>query len=86
MIDANGKELFSKEKIHPRVHDASVEIGTMNLSGLHSGTYIFQAALVDSVQGTLVTSSKKFFVYKPGSVADSSSATASQTLCRVNFP
>lgn len=71
VIDATGKELFNKEKIRPRVHDASVEIGTMNLSGVHSGTYIFQAALVDSTQGTLVTSSKKFFVYKPGSVADS---------------
>jgi GWxTD domain-containing protein len=51
-----------------------VEVGTMNISSLRSGTYVFRASVVDSARGGVLASrEKKFYVYKPGARPDSSS-------------
>ncbi|HTK81609.1 MAG TPA: GWxTD domain-containing protein [Bacteroidota bacterium] len=70
VLDATGKELLTHDKLKPRLHDASVEIGTMNLSALRSGSYTFRVSLVDSSNVAGVSASKRFFVYKLGSAPD----------------
>ena len=77
VIDATGKELIAKDKSKPRAHNSSVEVGTINISTLRSGTYLLRITLVDSGKTTLASASKKIFIYKPGAIpADSSSSLA----------
>jgi GWxTD domain-containing protein len=70
VVDAVGKEVQTHDKLKPRLHESSVEIGTMNLSALKSGTYLFRVSLFDSMKTEIVSTSKKFFVYKLGSLPD----------------
>ncbi len=72
VLDAYGKEILSKDKTKPRQHNSTVEIGTLNLSALHGGTYLFKVSMLDTAQTVLATVSKKFFVYKPGAPTDTS--------------
>ncbi len=73
VINAAGKEVYSKDKVKSRALNSSVEVGTINLSTMRGGTYIVRETLIDSSKGfTLASSAKKFFVYKPGMAPDSS--------------
>jgi len=72
VTSSTGQEMISKERRKTRMHDASVEIGTLNLSALHSGTYLLEATLMDTGEISLAVSTKKFFVYKPGGTPDTS--------------
>jgi len=73
ITNAAGKEMFSRDKPKPRTMNSSVEIGSVNLSAMKGGTYVVHTALLDSAIGwTLASTSKKFFVYKPGGAPDSS--------------
>ena len=74
VVDAMGKEVLTHDKQKPRLHEASVEIGTMNLSGLRSGTYVFQVSLFDSMKTEITSAAKKFFVYKLGTLPDTTTA------------
>jgi GWxTD domain-containing protein len=70
VIDATGKEVVSHERNKPRMHHSSVEIGTLNLSAVHGGSYLFQLTLLDTMRNILTASSKKFFIYKLGAERD----------------
>ncbi len=72
IVDISGREVLAHDKAKPRTHPSSVEVGTMNISTLHSGTYVLRASLVDTVAGVLATREKKFYVYKPGARPDTS--------------
>jgi len=79
VIDALGKEVITKDKQKPRLHNSSVEVGTVNLSALKGGTYLFRISLVDTARGVLAYSEKKFFVYRPVSgISDSGGADRSR--------
>ena len=80
IVDATGKEMISKDKSKPRAHNSSVEIGTVNVSTLRSGTYLLRITLLDSSKMTLATAAKKIFIYKPGAIPSdtASSLTANQ--------
>lgn len=69
VTDVSGKEVLSRDKQKPRAHNSSVEVGTMNISTLRTGTYLFRVSLLDSMKTALATTAKKVFIYKPGSVA-----------------
>lgn len=72
VLNSAGKEVFTKDKQKPRTNNSSVEIGSVNLSAMKGGTYTFRANLLDSSKTvTLATTSKKFFIYKPGTLPDS---------------
>lgn len=82
VLDALGREVVAHDKLKPRLHRSSVEIGTMNLSALRGGTYLFSVSLLDTAKKPLATSLKKFFIYRPGTSPDSlglSSAAGSPT-------
>ncbi|HEY6191236.1 MAG TPA: GWxTD domain-containing protein [Bacteroidota bacterium] len=75
-IDAAGREVVSHDKPKSRLHNSSVEVGTLNISSLRGGTYIFRISLLDSAKNTLAFTAKKFFVYRPGVPADSNAQFA----------
>lgn len=75
VTDAVGTEVLSQRRVKPRLNTSSVEIGGMNLSSLRSGTYIFRLSVLDSVGGMAASSSKKFFVYRPGLKPDTSQSS-----------
>ncbi len=66
VMDAAGHEVTGQNHTKKRVHDSSVEVGTVNLGKLRSGTYTLRFSLSDSMAQRQATSSKKFFVYNPG--------------------
>ncbi|MBI3363475.1 MAG: GWxTD domain-containing protein [Ignavibacteriae bacterium] len=76
VIDASGKEVVSHDKTKSRTHNSSVEVGTMNVSALRSGTYLFRLSLMDAEKNVLATAGKKFFIYKPGSIPDTTEQLA----------
>lgn len=77
-IDAAGKEVVFHDKSKSRLHNSSVEVGTLNISALRSGTYMFRISLLDSTRYMLAFSAKKFFVYRPGLPPDTSAQFAAQ--------
>lgn len=76
VVDATGKEVVVRDKTKPRLHEASVEVGTMNLSALRGGTYSMRVSLLDSLRGVITSTEKKFFIYKPGTILDSTDLNA----------
>ena len=72
VMDAAGREILVKDKNKPRLYNASVEVGTFNLSVLRSGSYLFRVSLVDTLKNIIAKTEKKFFVYKHGSMPDTS--------------
>jgi GWxTD domain-containing protein len=72
VLDALGKEVATNERQKPRMAHSSVEIGTLNLSAIHGGSYQFQLSVLDTSRNVLAVSSKRFFVYKLGGQRDTS--------------
>jgi GWxTD domain-containing protein len=66
VYDAAGHEVLRQSHKKRRVHDSSVEVGTISVGKLKSGTYTFRFVLKDSMAEEQAVSSKKFFVYNPG--------------------
>lgn len=65
VTNAVGKEMLKQEKMRRRVNNSSVEVGKMNLSTLKSGTYFFSFSVIDTADGTSVTSTERFNVHNP---------------------
>lgn len=65
VTNAVGKEMLKQEKMRRRVNNSSVEVGKMNMSTLKSGTYFFSFSIIDTTDGTSVTSVERFNVHNP---------------------
>lgn len=65
IIDSQGKEKYSKEKIIQRRYNSIVEVGAINITKFSSGTYTLAIYLIDSLNNFGLVSSKKFFVFNP---------------------
>ncbi len=85
VLDINGNELLQHDKVKPRSHNSSVEIGTMNIGSLHGGTYSLRVLLLDSAKFLLASSEKKFYIYKPGAVSDSATHAGREPLAAMDF-
>lgn len=85
ILDAVGKEVISKDKIKPRLYNASVEIGTVNISALRTGIYLFRVSLTDSLNKVFTQNEKRFFIYKHGSPLDSSLTTGSSPVSESKY-
>lgn len=70
VLDAAGKEVIRHDKSKKRVNDSSVEVGTVKVHHLKGGTYTLAFLLIDSTTNSVVSTAKKFFVYKPGMDVD----------------
>jgi GWxTD domain-containing protein len=75
VINSAGREVKTHARPKSRQHNSTVEVGTVNLSGLPGGSYRLRVALLDTAatpERLLATSEKKFFVYRvPGAGGDS---------------
>lgn len=65
VIDAQGREKYSKEKFIQRKYNSIVEVGAINITKYASGTYTIAVYLIDSLNNFGLVSSKKFFVFNP---------------------
>lgn len=65
VYDSRGNEVVSQKRTRPRVHESSVEVGSIDISSLFPGSYLFEFSLVDSATGSRVTSKKEFYIYDP---------------------
>ena len=66
-----GKEILTRDKVKNRLNESNVEVGTIKVNTLRTGSYTFNFTVIDSVDNTSYTSSKKFFVYNPSLPIDS---------------
>ena len=65
VTNAVGKEVINHEKVKRRINDSNVDVGTIKVHSLRSGVYTFTFVVIDSVDNSQYSSSKKFFVYNP---------------------
>jgi GWxTD domain-containing protein len=76
ITNAVGKEVVNHEKRKSRVNESNVEIGTLRVNTLRTGAYTFTYTIIDSVDSTQASSSKRFFVYNPSLPTDTLVNTA----------
>jgi GWxTD domain-containing protein len=65
ILDPTGRIVTSSSKIKPRTNNSSVEYGSMNVSSLPGGSYIFRLSVDDSTATPprlLARSQKRFFL------------------------
>lgn len=65
ITNAIGKEIINHEKVRRRVNESNVDVGMMKVNALRSGVYTFTYVVIDSVDNSQYSSSKKFFIYNP---------------------
>jgi GWxTD domain-containing protein len=70
VTNSYGKEVITQERIRKRSIESSVEVGTMKVHTLRTGSYTFSFAIHDSSASKIVSSSKRFFIYNPNLPAD----------------
>ncbi len=66
-----GEALTRSERPQQRVAGPSVALDKLNVTALKSGTYMLNVALRDSAGQEVASASKKFYIFKPGTVPDS---------------
>jgi GWxTD domain-containing protein len=69
-----GKEVVNHERMRSRINESNVEVGTLKVNTLRTGSYTFSFTIVDSVDNSVFMSSKRFFVYNPALPMDSLTA------------
>jgi GWxTD domain-containing protein len=65
VYDAVGNQFHNRSYNKRRAHESSVEVGTVNTSGYHSGTYTLTITLLDPENNIHANASRRFFVYNP---------------------
>ncbi|MDE3057649.1 MAG: GWxTD domain-containing protein [Bacteroidota bacterium] len=63
VVNSLGNEVISQERTKQRVHESSVEVGTINVNKLRTGAYTLTFSATDSIDATVASASKRFFVY-----------------------
>lgn len=66
-----GKEVVSHERTKRRINESNVEVGTVKVNTLRTGSYAFNFTVIDSVDNSSATATKKFFIYNPSLPMDS---------------
>lgn len=67
-----------------KLHESSIEMGTVNLASLPTGVYAFVYGLADSSKNLLATRRKKFYVFHGEPVAQAVPANGAHLLAHVN--
>lgn len=65
VLDAQGREKYSREKLIQRKYNSIVEVGAINITKYSSGTYTLAIYLIDSLNNFGLVSSKKFYIFNP---------------------
>jgi len=66
LLDGNGNELrVFQDKLKDKPGTSSVEVSGLNIISQHSGSYFLRVEIEDMDSHALVTSLKKFYIYRP---------------------
>ncbi len=65
VTNAVGKEVINHEKAKRRANNSNVEVGMLKVHSLRTGTYTFTYSIIDTVDQSIVSSSKRFNIYNP---------------------
>lgn len=65
VVSSDSQEVLSQERAKSRMGESSVEVGTVNINALPSGSYRLVFTLIDSIAGTAVHAAKRFLIYNP---------------------
>jgi GWxTD domain-containing protein len=77
----NGTKYFVNRRSYlTHTENSRVEVGSINVSKLPTGSYTLSVSLIDSLQQYGLTSSKKFFVYNPGVKPDTLTIADTKTI------
>jgi len=74
---AGGPPMKSQERVRHSTANANVEIGTININNVPSGTYFLDLELLDSSRTVIASARKKFFVLHPSVPLEAPSQGAS---------
>lgn len=82
---AGGAPVKSQEKMRRRSATSSIEIGTMNINNIPSGTYFLDLEILDSSRTVIASARKKFFVSHPSVQAALSQGAPSADFMKSEF-
>jgi GWxTD domain-containing protein len=66
-----GREVITRARVKNRVNESNVEVGALQINTLRTGAYTFNFSVIDSVDNSNYTSSKRLFIYNPQLPMDS---------------
>ena len=66
-----GREVITRARVKNRVNESNVEVGALQINTLRTGAYTFNFSIIDSVDNSNYTSSKRLFIYNPQLPLDS---------------
>ncbi|NOY05088.1 MAG: GWxTD domain-containing protein [Chlorobi bacterium] len=71
VVNGYGKSVVSQERQRPSGHQAMVEVGALNVRKLPSDIYTLIVSISDTAGKTLISRTKKFYIYNPDIKPDS---------------
>ena len=66
-----GREVITRGRTKNRVNESNVEVGALQINTLRTGAYTLSFTIIDSVDNSNYTSSKRLFIYNPQLPMDS---------------
>jgi GWxTD domain-containing protein len=66
-----GREVITRGRTKNRVNESNVEVGALQINTLRTGAYTLSFSVIDSVDNSNYTSSKRLFIYNPQLPMDS---------------
>lgn len=85
IVDSRGTVVRVKNKYFERNTESRVEVGSVVLADLPTDTYTIILSVIDSINNSGISSSKKFFVYNPDIFQDESSETGDLSILGTTF-
>ena len=79
IYDSRNREVQTKTHARQARFNSSVEVGTINVGGLDSGSYDLVLTLIDSTSNSRTQSSKRFYVYQPAELSPGALALLRET-------
>ncbi len=80
VYDNRGKLFIRRRTDINHTENSRVEVGSIKVNNLATGSYTLSVALIDSLQKYGIASSKKFFIYNPGIKQDTIWAADNKTI------
>ncbi len=71
VINSLGREVITRTRTKNRMNESNVEVGALQINTLRTGAYTLKFSIIDSVDNSNFTSSKRLFIYNPQLPMDS---------------
>lgn len=74
IYDSKNREVETNSRVRPVRFNSSVEVGTVNVGGLDTGSYDLVLTVTDSASNSSTQSTKRFYVYQPSELSENTLA------------